>query len=940
MEQNNQEGLLSICTRKDDIFVKINFNYILKYLKEIHEHVLAWQLLMGISLLVAYMLFFLDNKNQIFNWDIFFQNKMVMIGCIIAITIVMLLISYFQLIKLFSVKYVTKVDAFICVVFLGGLLSLVLHSILGFSNYNIIIYIEVILIFVFGLMVLVRLRVWNPTIDATQVDILNKFDLKAIYENDFEVEDGKPILLKETEVNYDLLGRTAVVENLYSSILACRTRNHSHVIGLEGKWGSGKSTIINIVKDKIRSNNEEAANTKTNQSISQFVIVDDFDPWLIGSVEMLFTSLYDALLRAAGVNMRAEQRRINRILLNTLKIVRECNSDFNNIHRVVEMFRFAGETNLSIESIKKELAYLLEKNNTTYVIVIDNLERSEPKNILALFKFLGTVLNLQNIVFVLVYSKEQLENIMSHGEYNIEPLYFEKIINEEISVPAINFVQHWRIFDQSIKNIMVKYGMTEAEILDCKKLRTVLSYHVKDLRQFIRYINSVLPVVINPKLHLDKPTLLIIETIKFMDIELHEEVLENSVYFINQDLYSINPKEISNIREKYSDILKNDRKEIFEKLESKHKDFFYLLEDIFPCLGEKTIYDGPSEYKNPIESEKFFYAYFLYGDNEFTIIKKYVLDVMIKFNDIDKLNSMCDEEKNNHYTQFIRNTFEIILNDNTNDQELWIEELYFRVKADGIPKQAYILLAQNICICLLENNVVCKKPYWTRKSVDLLLEMLFYIYNYLSDDEADRLLQVLPKDCLTMPLVYKLYQKCNMKNISVSTSGNRKVVLLKKYFDELCAQILKYKTDIFTRETYTIWNYKALSFYLKQNNQSNWTDQIVNYLISIVKLDNIFLIMNEFVQRSTTENNGRITYEYRLSLGDESNVDNSDNEINTEDIIHDLLADESFKRILGTGSQNDGFKKIIYDLCQEKIDGKTDCNRIKKEKYDERDLWR
>lgn len=67
-----------------------------------------------------------------------------------------------------------------------------------------------------------------------------------------KIEDKTPILLEEKDSSKDLLDRGIFIQNLYDSIVSCKT-NGSFVIGLKGEWGSGKTTLLNIVKQKNTS---------------------------------------------------------------------------------------------------------------------------------------------------------------------------------------------------------------------------------------------------------------------------------------------------------------------------------------------------------------------------------------------------------------------------------------------------------------------------------------------------------------------------------------------------------------------------------------------------------------------------------------------------------------------------------------------------------------
>ena len=75
----------------------------------------------------------------------------------------------------------------------------------------------------------------------------NTYTLKELYEGQIEKNTGELILLEEEAVDYDLLRRDELVKSLVRTIENCRP-NKKFVLSLSGNWGSGKTTILNIVK--------------------------------------------------------------------------------------------------------------------------------------------------------------------------------------------------------------------------------------------------------------------------------------------------------------------------------------------------------------------------------------------------------------------------------------------------------------------------------------------------------------------------------------------------------------------------------------------------------------------------------------------------------------------------------------------------------------------
>lgn len=79
----------------------------------------------------------------------------------------------------------------------------------------------------------------------------NICDLKEFLERDiFQNNSNKLVLFSENEVKYDLLNRGIFVNYIASLINYCNPEK-CFVFALNGAWGSGKSTILNLVKNTI-----------------------------------------------------------------------------------------------------------------------------------------------------------------------------------------------------------------------------------------------------------------------------------------------------------------------------------------------------------------------------------------------------------------------------------------------------------------------------------------------------------------------------------------------------------------------------------------------------------------------------------------------------------------------------------------------------------------
>lgn len=77
----------------------------------------------------------------------------------------------------------------------------------------------------------------------------------------------------------DLLHRKELVQSL-SEIIVSSDVSNGLVIGISGKWGSGKTTVLNFIKEHIQDDN---------------VTFIDFNPWLYSSQEELSVRLLNLL---------------------------------------------------------------------------------------------------------------------------------------------------------------------------------------------------------------------------------------------------------------------------------------------------------------------------------------------------------------------------------------------------------------------------------------------------------------------------------------------------------------------------------------------------------------------------------------------------------------------------------------------------------------------
>ena len=339
----------------------------------------------------------------------------------------------------------------------------------------------------------------------------NLVDLKNVYTNRFRRKNRMPILVIEEDVDYDLVKRHGIINQLYRSIIHSQPEK-SYVISLEGPWGVGKTTIINNTKKILERD------TWHRQDL---VVIDDFDPWVYGSQEALLLAMYDALLRHVGV--KYSPFRSHKMLEQLSKAVVEEHVVGNILHSIS-----ANKTDRvdALQKIKKQISSFLESTGKTIVFFVDNLDRTNDTNIVFLFKLISTVFDLPRTVYVLSFERERVDAIFQNTQ-EINSRYTEKIIQQEIRVPPVNKVELENVYTTCINNLLVAYGVPFGKVGDYQEIIGVILKKAPNLRKFKRLINSVISLVFCDDNILDKHDLLAIEVIGFFNRDLYEEMIES-----------------------------------------------------------------------------------------------------------------------------------------------------------------------------------------------------------------------------------------------------------------------------------------------------------------------------------------------------------------------------------------------------------------------------
>jgi len=295
-----------------------------------------------------------------------------------------------------------------------------------------------------------------------------------------------------SEKENDLLNRSSFVSNIANAILGYQ-KSDSLVIGLYGEWGSGKSSIANLMISELEKQEYEDSNQKP--------IIIKFNPWNFSDQNQLLSQLFQTIASALNYISIPEaldkkskvMKKIGQISETASHIPEPIISSIAKIaaplfKSYADALSPNGNTGNNLQEMKNSISQELKKAECKIIIFIDDIDRLNKTEIRQIFQAVKSLGDFPNTVYILMFDKNIVAQSLDDIQAGDGEDYLKKIVQIPIAIPVPDANKINSVFEEKTKQII---GSNKDRI-DIVYWQNIIDLCIKPFVKNIRDVNRLL----------------------------------------------------------------------------------------------------------------------------------------------------------------------------------------------------------------------------------------------------------------------------------------------------------------------------------------------------------------------------------------------------------------------------------------------------------------
>ena len=226
----------------------------------------------------------------------------------------------------------------------------------------------------------------------------------------------------------DKLDRADFCKYLAKAILSYESKE-CIVIGLLGSWGSGKSSMLNMIIEFLY---------KSSKSQNRFKkpIIVKFNPWNYPDQNGIMAHFFYNLASKLKPKRQKKLQKLSDKVLKYAESFIPFQVSVSSLGKPVSL-KLKKRDKRSIDYKKEKLANYFQEIKNKIVIIIDDIDRLNVDGIKNIFQLIKAFGNLPNIIYIAAFDRGIVSKALCDDQLKNGEEYLEKIIQVPFEIPSI-----------------------------------------------------------------------------------------------------------------------------------------------------------------------------------------------------------------------------------------------------------------------------------------------------------------------------------------------------------------------------------------------------------------------------------------------------------------------------------------------------------------------
>lgn len=260
-------------------------------------------------------------------------------------------------------------------------------------------------------------------------------------------------------------------------------------LGINGDWGSGKSVVARMIYYATNNFLNQEATDACSNSFPNMMNGNTNIIYFDASKEDIFDNPLLSLAKVISVELDKKYKLNTKTYVEQLieifsfiPFVAKLNNIINQTQKLVNKESYLDEL-YDTEKIIEIITQIFEKGEK-YVLLIDELDRCEPKYVLELLSTIKHFFGLDNLAIIYFYNYKELWQLIEK-EYGYEnEQYLQKFIDFEIKIKRNNYYINYSAeslssMDFKLKMCSIIYDLNPREINNLKFIMKIADFYKK-----------------------------------------------------------------------------------------------------------------------------------------------------------------------------------------------------------------------------------------------------------------------------------------------------------------------------------------------------------------------------------------------------------------------------------------------------------------------------